>query len=72
MVNLKILDIKNYLLNNDNIHMKYNKKKIFIIGLGYIGLPMLVCLSRQTNLTFAGLKKIIFMVQKKLNQSRTG
>lgn len=37
--------------------MEYNKPKVFIIGLGYVGLPMLVCLSKVNKFNLCGVEK---------------
>ena len=44
--------------------MEHNKQKVFIIGLGHIGLPMLICLSKVNKFNLSGVEKIIVMAQK--------
>ncbi len=52
--------------------MKYNKKKIFIIGLGYIGLPMLVCLSKTNKFNLCGIEKNNIYGSKKIKSIKDG
>ena len=52
--------------------MKYYKKKIFIIGLGYVGLPMLVCLSKKNRFNINGVEKNNKLGEKKILSLKEG
>ena len=52
--------------------MKYYKKKIFIIGLGYVGLPMLVCLAKKNRFNIYGVEKNNKLGEKKILSLKEG